>query len=179
MSVGAVSAMGLPAGGSVMHCHETVAPAIVQMPPVAVQAVPRYHHAAGSCEVPVYGTSVAVPTFYQQSGSRLPTTNYSDDTGLSHEQMKTIFPLGAPEGFRPFEPSRCLYNIVESAEHCLPVAAPDTVVDSNLTVATPSVAEAGTPTPAMENATRIEAGAADKPLHGKKRSTKKKTKQCC
>jgi len=172
--------MAVPAVNSVMHGEEVEAPAIVQMPPVTMPAVPRYHHAAGSCEVPVYGTSVAVPIFYQQSSARLPTTTYTEDAGLSHEQMKTIFPLGAPEAFRPFEPSRCIYNIVESAEHCLPVAVTDTVVDPNSIVATPLAAEAVTPTPALDAATGIEACTADEPINnGKKRSIKKKTKGCC
>jgi len=179
MSVGVVSTMVVPALSSEMQGEGVEAPAIVQMPSVAVQAVPRYHHAAGSCEVPVYGTSVAVPIFYQQPNTRLPTTTYSENTGLSHEQMRTIFPLGAPEAFRPFEPSRCVFNIVESAEHCLPAVATDAVDLSSL-VATPITAEAGTPTPALDNATQIEACAADKPLNddGQKRSIKK-TKKCC
>jgi len=179
----AVSTMDVPAVSWVRsRSEEAEPPAIVQMPPIAVQAVPRYHHAAGSSEVPVYGTSVSVPIFYQQSNAKLPTTTYVEDTGLSHEQMRTIFPLGAPEAFQPFEPSRCVYNIVESAEHCLPVAATDAVVGSSSLVATPIAAEAGTPTPpALDNATQIEAVAADKPLYddGQKMSVKKKSKFCC
>jgi hypothetical protein len=181
MSVGALSTMAVPAASLAMQGKEAEAPATVQMPPVAVQAVPRYHHAAGSCEVPVYGTSVTVPIFYQDSNARLPTTTYAEDTGLSHEQMRTIFPLGVPEAFQPFEPSRCVYNIVESAEQCLPVAATDAVVGSSSLVVTPLAAEAGTPTPALDNATQIENGAADKPLNddGQKMSITKKSKICC
>eukprot|EP00419_Tripos_fusus_P028143 CAMPEP_0172711160 /NCGR_PEP_ID=MMETSP1074-20121228/58203_1 /TAXON_ID=2916 /ORGANISM="Ceratium fusus, Strain PA161109" /LENGTH=52 /DNA_ID=CAMNT_0013534755 /DNA_START=33 /DNA_END=188 /DNA_ORIENTATION=+ len=52
MSVGAVSTRVLPTAGLVVQGEEVEASTIVQMPPVAVQAVPRYHHAAGSCEVP-------------------------------------------------------------------------------------------------------------------------------
>mmetsp|Transcript_89847 Transcript_89847/g.178607 ORF Transcript_89847/g.178607 Transcript_89847/m.178607 type:complete len:178 (-) Transcript_89847:149-682(-) len=177
MSVGAVSTRVLPTAGLVVQGEEVEASTIVQMPPVAVQAVPRYHHAAGSCEVPVYGASVAVPILYQPSSARLPTTTYSEDSGLSHEQMKAIFPLGAPEAFQPFQPSRCIYNIVESAEHCLPENAADS---SSLTAAEP-VAKADTPTLELENATGIEAGATDEPLHddGQKRLIKKKAKRCC
>merc|ERR1719384_1749789 len=69
-------------------------------------------------------------------------TSNSEDSGLSHEQMKAIFPLGAPEAFQPFQPSRCIYNIVESPDHCLPVAATNATVGPSSFAATPLVAEA-------------------------------------
>jgi hypothetical protein len=152
------SVMAVPAFTSVMQVKEAEAPAVVHMPPVVVQAAPQCHHAAGSCGVPVFGTSVAVPIAYQQPNARKPTTAYCESSGLSHEQMKTIFPLGFPEAFQPHDQTRCAYNIVQSPEQCLPVAATHSVVDSRSLVATPLAAEAGTPAPALDNAIEIETG---------------------
>merc|ERR1719264_2074725 len=81
---------------------------------VPVVAQPRYFHPAGSSEVPVYGTSVAVPALFQQQAVPMPTHFYQQDSSFSHEQLKSIFPLGAPETFQPFSASQYQYNIVDS-----------------------------------------------------------------
>merc|ERR1712008_261343 len=85
MSLGAMSTAAIPAGVLVAQ-EEASVPGVVQMPAVTVQATPRYHHVAGSCEVPVYGTSVAVPILYQQSTAGLPTTEYLEPCGLLNHQ---------------------------------------------------------------------------------------------
>jgi len=176
MSLGAISTAAIPAG--VLEAQEEAsAPEVVEMPAVSVQATPKYHHVAGSCEVPVYGTSVAVPILYQQSGAGLPTTEYLEPRGLSSEQMKTIFPLGAPDAFKPFEPSRCVYNIVETPEQCLPDVSVETLAPTSSGPATPLVAETASEIPlnAAEPPEACEAPAAD----GQKVAIKKKSRGCC
>jgi len=176
MSLGAISTAAIPKGVLVAQ-EEASATGVVQMPAVSVQATPRYHHVAGSCEVPVYGTSVAAPILYQQSSAGLPTTEYLEPHGLSSEQMKTIFPLGAPDAFRPFEPSRCVYNIVETPEQCLPAVSVETLAPPNSALAAPLVAETGIELPlnASEPLEACKAPAVD----GQKVSLKKKSRGCC
>merc|ERR1719410_1266093 len=87
---------------------------------VPMVAQPRYFHPAGSSEVPVYGTSVAVPALFQQQAMPMPTHFYQQDSSFSHEQLKSIFPLGAPETFQPFSASQYQYNIVDSASAFTP-----------------------------------------------------------
>jgi len=147
------------------------------MPAVNVQATPRYHHVAGSCEVPVYGTSVAVPTLYQQSSAGLPTAEYLEPCGLSSEQMKTIFPLGVPDAFRPFEPSRCVYNIVETPQQCLPVVSVETLAPFNSALVAPLAAETGNELP-LNAAEPLEVSQAPI-IDGRKVSIKKKMLGCC
>merc|ERR1719284_2034203 len=82
------------------------APVTAMAAPVATQVAPRYHYPAGSVEVPVYGSSVAVPTVYQQPSAAMPTVTYQQSQAMSTDQLKTIFPMGAPQTFQPFTASQ-------------------------------------------------------------------------
>ena len=120
---------------------------------------------------------MAVPVLHQQSSAGLPTTEYLEPCGLSSEQLKTIFPLGAPDAFRPFEPSRCVYNIVETPEECLPVVSVETLTPSNSAIVAPLTGEMGNEL-LLNAAEPLEA--CEAPIvNDKKGSIKKKSRGCC
>jgi len=96
----------------------------------------------------------------------------------SSEQMKQIFPLGAPETFQPFHPERCLYKIVETPHECLSsnavVPATSTMgLESPLTTATMEV-----PVTDLVTVTEPE-GVEERKTRKKKRTIKKKSMGCC
>merc|ERR1719242_1299552 len=101
-------------GGSMSAMQPAAMPMVAQ---------PRYFHPAGSSEIPVYGTSVAVPVLFQQQAAPMPTHFYQQDSNFSHEQLKSIFPLGAPETFQPFSASQYQYNIVDSTSAFAPAGS--------------------------------------------------------
>jgi len=109
--------------------------------PVATQVAPQYTYAAGSTDVPVYGASVTVPKVYQQPSMAMPTVMYQQSQPMSPEQLKTIFPMGAPSTFQPFTASQYTYNIVESPS--VFAAAPVATVPaaSGVPVEAPAVAD--------------------------------------
>merc|ERR1712113_1283888 len=68
-------------------------------------SVPQYQYPAGSVEVPVYGTAVSVSKLFQQQTpvtTAVPVQATSSTTrvsGFTQDQLKTIFPMGAPADF--------------------------------------------------------------------------------
>jgi len=92
----------------------SAAPVTATAATVATQVAPQYTFAAGSTDVPVYGASITVPKVYQQPSVAMPTVMYQQSQPMSPEQLKTIFPMGAPCTFQPFTASQYTYNIVES-----------------------------------------------------------------
>merc|ERR1712183_1057490 len=65
-------------------------------------------NASGSVEVPVYGGSVDVSQMYQRYAQAAPTIQQpmspvpvSTMSAMSADQMKFIFPHGAPQNFAP------------------------------------------------------------------------------
>merc|ERR1719464_2147919 len=104
-------------------------------------AAPRYVYpaaSAASAEVPVYGSSVTVPQVYQTSGASAPTVSYSQAQPMSSDQLKAIFPMGAPTSFTPFTASQYTYNIVDSPSVFVPAAPVATVAEVPTEVATAS-----------------------------------------
>merc|ERR1712039_579953 len=123
--------------------------------------IPRYHYPAGSAEVPVYGSSVIVPALYQQPTLARPTVMYQDEHSLQQDQMKTIFPMGAPTTFAPFTAPQYQYTFVDSTVAFVPASGP-----------APTIAESA-PTPA--SAPEPEASKPEEPSL----LSKKKSKSCC
>lgn len=194
----AASVGSLPAAGSVMM------PEVVQggsgmvyaaapggsmsaMPatmPVAAQ--PRYFHAAGSSEVPVYGTSVAVPALFQQQAAPMPTHFFQQDSNFSHEQLKSIFPLGAPDTFQPFSATQYQYNIVDStsafaAAGGMPAQSAYMTMPTASTIETPAPVATTAPSTMVENTvvTTETVAATSATKRKKKLNSKKKSKSCC
>merc|ERR1719291_1606139 len=98
-------------------------------------------NASGSVEVPVYGGSVDVQRMYQSYQQAAPTisTNYSPvQVGASGvmtpEQLKFVFPHGAPANYAPAPPSATVIEtqgastVVETA----PQAAPEPPVSATV-----------------------------------------------
>jgi len=140
--------MTMPAASPVVaYASPTVgaaAPVATMSGATYTQAVPQYVYPAGSADVPVYGSSVSVPRVYQSSQS-MPTITYSQQAPMSNDQMKTIFPMGAPSTFQPFTASQYSYNIVESpsvfvqgAPGTAPAAAVTTMMPTMASVAEPA-----------------------------------------
>merc|ERR1719461_2335500 len=98
----------------------TIAPTATMAATVLPVAAPRYIYPAASAEVPIYGSSVGVPQLYQQPGVSMPTVTYSQAQPMSSDQLKAIFPMGAPASFTPFTASQYTYNIVDSPNAFLP-----------------------------------------------------------
>eukprot|EP00408_Alexandrium_pacificum_P018292 CAMPEP_0171209120 /NCGR_PEP_ID=MMETSP0790-20130122/28434_1 /TAXON_ID=2925 /ORGANISM="Alexandrium catenella, Strain OF101" /LENGTH=115 /DNA_ID=CAMNT_0011674725 /DNA_START=86 /DNA_END=429 /DNA_ORIENTATION=+ len=67
-------------------------PAPVTYMQAAPAPAPTYVYPAGSAGVPVYGSSVAVPQFYQQPAAAMPTVAYQPSQQMTQEQLNTIFP---------------------------------------------------------------------------------------
>jgi len=121
----AAGALGTAAGAGLIHemggqMQEPVTTSSVVMAgsttmPVTMQVPiqPRFMLSAGPTEVPVYRTCVAVPLLYQQGAPALPRSPCMESQQWSSEQLKQIFPIGAPETFQPVHPEHCLYKIVE------------------------------------------------------------------
>merc|ERR550532_1741230 len=122
----------------------TVAPIGTTAATMLPAAAPRYVYPAASAEVPVYGSSVAVPQLYQQPGVSMPTVTYSQAQPMSSDQLKAIFPMGAPTSFTPFTASQYTYNIVNSPSVFIPAAAAAPVATAT------TVPAAATVVPAVE-----------------------------
>merc|ERR1719433_1817954 len=118
----------------------TVVPAATTAATLLPVAAPRYIYPAASAEVPVYGSSVAVPQLYQQPGVSMPTVTYSQAQPMSSDQLKAIFPMGVPTSFTPFTASQYTYNIVESPNAFLPATVTAVPVASATTA--PATTEA-------------------------------------
>jgi len=140
---------------------------VLMAAPITTQAVPQYHYPAGSVDVPVYGSSVTVPRVYQQQPSAaMPTVAYQQAQPMSAEQLRAIFPMGAPATFEPFTASHS-YNIVDSPSQ---LAAPTAVGAAEPAAAAPVEAAAQ---PAKAEAK------GQKKSSSKKLKSKKKEKGCC
>mmetsp|Transcript_3867 Transcript_3867/g.7798 ORF Transcript_3867/g.7798 Transcript_3867/m.7798 type:complete len:192 (+) Transcript_3867:22-597(+) len=181
----AASTMVLPASSSMMPVTTTQTRAPVQMPTTT------YVYGAGSAQVPVYGSSVAVPQLYQQPAAAMPTVTYQAQP-LTQDQLMTIFPMGAPSPstFQPFSQPQYQYNFVDSASafvpasmQAVPVAAPAASVAAEAAgeVAPGTQDTAAPATAALEPAAggATEASSGKKASSSKKLSSKKKSKGCC
>merc|ERR1719464_1591800 len=162
-------------------------------------AAPRYVYpaaSAASAEVPVYGSSVTVPQVYQTSGASAPTVSYSQAQPMSSDQLKAIFPMGAPTSFTPFTASQYTYNIVDSPSVFIPATATAAPVATMTTVPATTAAPVATATSVAEQvATEVAAPLSAEPAaplvpeasskkkssskKSKKLSSKKKQKGCC
>jgi len=195
--------------------YSQAAPATyMQAAPASVmQAVPMptptYMYPAGSSEVPVYGSAVTAPQIYQQPAAAVPTVSYQQAQPMTQEQLKTIFPMGAPSTstFQPFTQTQYQYNYVDSASAFvpaslagLPVAAPQATVPAvapaepaaaavvdpapAASVLAPEVPATAVPAvpepvPAATTTTTTKKKASSKKTSSKKLSSKKKEKGCC
>eukprot|EP00413_Alexandrium_margalefii_P018819 CAMPEP_0204532574 /NCGR_PEP_ID=MMETSP0661-20131031/11802_1 /ASSEMBLY_ACC=CAM_ASM_000606 /TAXON_ID=109239 /ORGANISM="Alexandrium margalefi, Strain AMGDE01CS-322" /LENGTH=251 /DNA_ID=CAMNT_0051538831 /DNA_START=83 /DNA_END=835 /DNA_ORIENTATION=- len=157
---------------------------------------PTYMYAAGSAEVPVYGSSVAVPQLYQQPAAALPTVSYQQSQPMTQEQLKAIFPMGAPSAsvFQPFSQPQYQYNFVDSTSAFVPAsmagvpaAAPMATVPAASAAQSPVGATAAVSTEApvagssttataatTAGTTSTETDASSKKTSGKKTSSSKK-----
>merc|ERR550532_2774919 len=180
----------------------TVAPIGTTAATMLPAAAPRYVYPAASAEVPVYGSSVAVPQLYQQPGVSMPTVTYSQAQPMSNDQLKAIFPMGAPTSFTPFTASQYTYNIVDSPSVFIPATATASPV-ATMTTVPPTTAAPVATVPTTEIATsvaeqvttEVAAPASAQPAaplvpeasskkkssskKSKKLSSKKKQKGCC
>mmetsp|Transcript_3866 Transcript_3866/g.7792 ORF Transcript_3866/g.7792 Transcript_3866/m.7792 type:complete len:209 (+) Transcript_3866:22-648(+) len=198
----AASTMVLPASSSMMPVTTTQTRAPVQMPTTT------YVYGAGSAQVPVYGSSVAVPQLYQQPAAAMPTVTYQAQP-LTQDQLMTIFPMGAPSPstFQPFSQPQYQYNFVDSASafvpasvQGLPVAAPiasvaeppasagaagevapgaSSMMQETGGTEPPATTTAGPATSDTATASSGKKTSSKKASSSKKLSSKKKSKGCC
>eukprot|EP00428_Durinskia_dybowskii_P028179 CAMPEP_0170251288 /NCGR_PEP_ID=MMETSP0116_2-20130129/25473_1 /TAXON_ID=400756 /ORGANISM="Durinskia baltica, Strain CSIRO CS-38" /LENGTH=264 /DNA_ID=CAMNT_0010502249 /DNA_START=77 /DNA_END=868 /DNA_ORIENTATION=- len=100
--------------------------AAAPIPAGASACVPQYVYPGGSVEVPVYGQTVSVQRLYQRAGEGLVTTAQPiayTSSGFTQEQLKMIFPLGAPESFlQNVAPSPAPMTSMSGASAAVPLA---------------------------------------------------------
>lgn len=164
---GSVSAAQFVQGGSVTAAPivvsstapvTTAAPVYVQPQPGMASTLPQYSYTAGSVEVPIYSQNVNAYTLYPTNTVPLAsvpaplqttytTTGSGGVGGLTAEQLKMIFPMGAPASFTD-------------------AAGPATVIDLQpqagslefqgaLTSGTAPIVSAGTPIASLQSAGAI------------------------
>merc|ERR1719350_483046 len=81
-------------------------PVMLQGQPGASVSVPQYYYpagSAGSVDVPIYMQQVSAQRVYQQQATHTPVA-YTGAT-LTQDQLKMIFPMGAPTNFAPAAPA--------------------------------------------------------------------------
>uniref|UniRef100_A0A7S4W3C9 Uncharacterized protein n=1 Tax=Alexandrium monilatum TaxID=311494 RepID=A0A7S4W3C9_9DINO len=209
----AAATVAMPAVAPVAQVAYQASPVTyVQAAPAAVmQAVPMptptYMYPAGSTEVPVYSSAVTAPHLYQQPAAAMPTVTYQQAQPMTQEQLRTIFPMGAPSAstFQPFTQTQYQYNYVDSASAFVPAslagipvapAAPvepapaASVMAPEVPVVVPEVPATTVPAPTVPativpDATTTTKKASSKKVSSKKAgsskklSSKKKEKGCC
>jgi len=130
--------------------------------PGASISVPQFHYPAGSVEVPVYRNQVNVQRVVQRqlvAGQVITTVMPQQATyagAFTQQQLKTIFPMGAPQAFTP-APSAPLPTLAEQSS---PAAV---AAEASAAKADGSIAQT----------------ASKKKGSKKKFASKKKTKGCC
>jgi len=143
--------------------------AAVQMPGASV-SVPQYSYPGGSVEVPVYSQQVSVQRLYHKINTGVATVTTPQPItfsggNLTPEQLKMIFPMGAPENFAPSAPAVTMVSTPAPASVVVSAAAVAPVVSL--------VAPTADPMPAVTSAK------ASKKKSSKKSKKKKSSKGLC
>lgn len=172
----------MPAQAPVVIQSGSVAAPIFQSIPGGSVTAPQYVYPGGSVEVPVFGQQVSVQRLYQRIGEgTAPVTTPQPITysggGLTPEQLKLIFPMGAPENFTPSVAVAPPAPVVVSSVAQV-VSAPAPIVSA---LAAPAVVPAADAMPAADGAAASGKAAASKKKSGKKKLSKKKRSGtgCC
>jgi len=191
----AFSALGIPA----LVVLLAAATAIIA---VTAAAMPTFTYSAGSVEVPVYDTTTGVHRVYQTS---LPTSTFvttpvppqqpmtysaggTGIAGLTAEQLKVIFPMGAPTTFTehmapsPAVISQPAAQVVSAT--AVPIASQPAaqVVSATAAVVEPAAAATKDAVNSATSAVSSAVASKKKDKSSKKKSTKKKKSAkgaCC